>query len=68
MNREARIEASRKGGMTHTREHMREIARLPRKHVGAYRLPTYEEVLADPRMRRALRELRKEFGGGEPIE
>lgn len=68
MNREARIEASRKGGMTHTREHMREIARLPRKHVGAYPAPTYEDVLGDPRMRRALRELRKEFGEDKPIE
>lgn len=54
--------------LAHTREHMREIARLPRKHVGAYPAPTYEDVLGDPRMRRALRELRKEFGGETPIE
>lgn len=55
------------GGMTHSRAHMRAISAM-RRQPGRKPFPTYAQSQADPRMRRLIRELKKEFGGGPSTE
>jgi hypothetical protein len=47
------------GGLSHSRAHMKEIG--ARGNKGRPRRPTYDQVQADPRVARRLRELTREF-------
>jgi len=53
---------ARLGGLSHSREHMRRLSRLSPK-TGRATYPTYREMQADPRWRKAIREIQREFGG-----
>jgi len=61
------VSGAQLGGMTHSRAHMRALAQM-RKEPGRKPFPTYAQAKADPRMRRLIRELQKEFGGGATEE
>lgn len=47
------------GGLSHSRAHMKEIG--AQGNSGRPKRPTYEQVLADPRVKRRMREISREF-------
>lgn len=53
-------DARRLGGLSHSRAHMRRLNRIsPKTGRPPYR--TYAELMADPRMAKAAREIQREF-------